>query len=133
MGTLRHALRCRLMRVALALAVAGGALWVPARADAVASSTCPQALLSSQWGAGEGIGTSHPITMSLSQCTTGFRTSALSYGTGTITTTTGTSVLQNNNEFAHYHVSLTITVPDVPLGPVSVTRDFDVEAAYLPG
>ena len=99
----------------------------------MASITCPQALLSFQWGAGEGIGTSHPITMSLSQCTTGFRTSALSYGTGTITTTTGTSVFQNNNEFGHYHVSLSITVPDVALGPATVTRDFDVEAAYLTG
>jgi hypothetical protein len=71
--------------------------------------------------------------MSLGQCTTGFRSSALSYGTGTITDTTGTSVLQNNNEFFHYHVTLTITVPDLVLGPVSVTRSFDVESAYLTG
>jgi len=131
---LRRFLQARLARALLAATVAGGGvLWSAPPAHAVASITCPQALLSFQWGAGEGIGTSHPITMSLSQCTTGFRTSALSYGTGTITTTTGTSVFQNNNEFGHYHVSLSITVPDVALGPATVTRDFDVEAAYLTG
>ena len=122
-----------MLRVAIALAIASGALWAPSRADAVASITCPQALLSFQWSAGEGIGTSHPISMSLGQCTTGLRSSALSYGSGTITSTDGTSVFINNNYVFHYHVDLTITVPDVALGPISVTRSFDVEAAYLTG
>src|SRR5437773_10760658 len=133
MGAPKDVIRRAVTRGAIALVVVGGALWAPARADAVASITCPQALLSFQWSAGEGVGTSHPISMSLSQCTTGFRSSALSYGSGTITTTLGTGVFQGNNEFFHYHVDLTITVPDAALGPVSVTRSFDVEAAYLTG
>src|SRR5438046_10379666 len=115
----RPTLARRASRLIAATVVAGWALWAPARADAVASITCPQALLSFQWSAGEGVGTSHPISMSLAQCTTGMRSSALSYGSGTITTTLGTGVFQGNNEFFHYHVDLTITVPDVALGPVS--------------
>src|SRR5436190_15272293 len=109
----RPTLARRASRLIAATVVAGGALWAPPRADAVASITCPQALLSFQWSAGEGIGTSHPISMSLSQCTTGLRSSALSYGSGTITSTDGTSVFTNNNYVFHYHVDLTITVPDL--------------------
>jgi len=119
------------MRLALATTIAGAVLWSAPPAEAIAAVTCPQALLSFQWTAGEGIGASHPIAMSLGQCTTGFRSSALSYGSGTITSTIGTGAFMGNNQFFHYHVTLTVTVPDVALGPVSVTRSFDVEAAYL--
>ena len=118
-------------RIVLALLVAGSALLVPARAEAIGSITCPQAMLSFQWGTRDGIGTPYPITMSLAQCTTGLRSSALSYGSGTITRTSGTGVFVNMNQLTAYHVDLTITVPDPVLGPVSVTRSFDVEAVIL--
>ena len=140
MGLLDHArstertrlrLGRRALRLLAATVVAGGVLWAPARADAIASITCPQALLSFQWGTEVGTGTPHPITMSLGQCTTGFRSSALSYGSGTIATTVGTGAFQGNSEFHHYHVDLTITVPDAVLGPVSVSGSFDVEAALV--
>ena len=123
--------KLRVRCAAAALLVAAAALWAPARADAVASITCPQALLSFQWDSRDPPGTPYPITMSLSQCTSGFRSSALSYGRGTITRTFGSGVLANINGLTGYHVDLTITVPDLALGPVSVTRSFDVEAAVL--
>src|SRR5438445_11969942 len=100
----RYAVGGRTVRVVIALLVSVAALWVPARADAVASITCPQALLSFQRDIRDPIGTPYPITMSLSQCTTGFQSSALSYGSGTITKTTGTGVFTNNSAVAHHHV-----------------------------